>query len=86
MFCLILIFLLVEAIFKMDERDPGVEPCVVHANYALKEWKERLLRKQGLWALQHERGQEPQCDMEVLGRSFAQWQRYNVFENDEDAT
>jgi hypothetical protein len=37
--------------FERTERQRGVQPIVVHANYALGEWKEKLLRQQGLWAL-----------------------------------
>lgn len=74
--------------FQEDEREPGVDPCVVHANYAVKHWKEKLLRKHGLWALHHESGQEPQCDKSVLERSVSQWQRANVKADDQtdDAT
>jgi hypothetical protein len=72
--------------FTHEEREASVEPCVVHANYALKHWKEKLMRKYGLWALQHDAGQEAQCDKEVLERSFSQWQRANVSpEPDPDA-
>lgn len=33
------------------DQEAGIQPCVVHANYALGPEKESLLRAEGLWAL-----------------------------------
>ncbi|GAA5978661.1 hypothetical protein JCM11641_002804 [Rhodosporidiobolus odoratus] len=38
--------------------EPGARPCVVHANYATGQSKERLLRERGLWALVEPEGEE----------------------------
>ena len=53
--------------FDPEEREHGVEPCVVHANYATNHWKEKLLRDAGLWALDWT-GDEPVCRVDVARR------------------
>lgn len=36
------------------DQEPGIIPCVVHANYASGQMKENLLRKEKLWALSND--------------------------------
>ena len=60
--------------FDQSEREAGVAPCVVHANYASGDKKERLLREHGLWALIDREGEEPMCDMDVLEKAFVSWE------------
>lgn len=60
--------------FDQNEREAGVAPCVVHANYAGGDKKERLLREHGLWALIDREGEEPMCDLDVLEKAFVSWE------------
>lgn len=55
--------------FHDQKEEAGTRPCVVHANYALGGEKERLLRREGLWALSGDEEDGWTCDKEVMERA-----------------
>lgn len=52
--------------FFGGEREEGIKPCVVHANYAMGNEKESLLKGKKLWAIRGGKEEGWTCDVQTM--------------------